>query len=101
MKTQLLALLLFALSGSLLAEVIPKDYEPFLPGYKFCMESFDQEKRLACLESSLAGLQARSLHRNGPDGAKTTETLSIKECGSERSTDALLCRIKVIDFLAH
>jgi len=55
-------------------------------------------KRSVCLEERIDGLQALSLHGNGEDGAKTTNELSIKECGAERSTDTLLCRIRVIDF---
>ena len=101
MKIRFLTLLLFALSPPLFAEAIPKGYEPFLLGYKTCMESFDHEKRIACLEDSLARLLALSIHRLGADSAKTTEMLSIKECGPERSTDALLCRIKVVDFWIH
>lgn len=83
------------------AQAIPEKYEPFLLSYKSCMSIFDQEKRLSCLEERIDGLQALSLHRNGEDGAKITDELSIKECGAERSTDALLCRIRVIDFWIH
>lgn len=83
------------------AQAIPDKYQPILPGYKSCMSIFDQEKRLSCLEGRIDGLQALSLHRNGEDGAKTTNKLSIKECGADRSTDTLLCRIRVIDFWVH
>ena len=83
------------------AQAIPSNYEPLLPSYKSCMGIFDQEKRLSCLEKSIDGLQALSLHRNGEDGAKITKELSIKECGTERSTDTLLCRIRAIDFWIH
>ena len=83
------------------AQAIPDKYEPFLPSYKSCMSIFNQEKRLSCLEEHIEGLQSLSRHRNSEDGAKATEELSIKECGSERCTDALLCRIRVIDFWVH
>jgi len=83
------------------AQAIPDKYEPFLLSYKSCMSIFDQEKRLSCLEENIDGLQALSLHRNGEDGAKTTNALSKKQCGTERSTDTLLCRIRVIDFWIH
>jgi hypothetical protein len=83
------------------AQAIPDKYEPFLSSYKSCMSIFNQEKRLSCLEERIDGLQALSVHRNGEDGAKATNDLSIKECGVQRSTDALLCRIRVIDFWIH
>ena len=83
------------------AQSIPEKYEPALPSYKSCMIIFDQEKRLSCLEERIDGLQALSVHRNGEDGAKATNDLSIKKCGVQRSTDALLCRIRVIDFWIH
>jgi len=83
------------------AQAIPDNYEPLLPSYKSCMSIFEQEKALSCLEERIDGLQALSLHRNGEDGARTTKEHSVKECGAERSTDALLCRIRVIDFWIH
>lgn len=83
------------------AQSIPDKYEPVLPSYKSCMIIFDQEKRLSCLEERIDGLQALSVHRNGEDGAKATKDFSIKECGVQRSTDSLLCRIRVIDFWIH
>ena len=82
-------------------QVIPDKYEPFLPSYKSCMDIFNQEKRLSCLEERIDGLKALSVHRNGEDGAKITNELSKKQCGTERSTDTLLCRIRVIDFWVH
>ena len=94
-------ILTVALAFSSMAFAVPDDYQPVLLSYKTCMSIFDQEKRLACLEKSLDGLQALSLHRNGADGAETTHKLSIKECGNERSTDTLLCRIRVTDYWIH
>ena len=97
-----IAILFILLATSLAhAKAIPDNYEPFLPNYKSCIMIFDQEKRLSCLEERIDGLQVLSRHRNGKDGAKITDELSIKECGDERSTDTLLCRIRVIDFWVH
>ena len=94
-------LIMFLVPALAHAQAIPDKYEPFLQSYKSCMTIFDQEQRLSCLEERIDGLQALSLHRNGEDGAKSTNELSIKECGAVRSTDVMLCRIRVIDFWIH
>jgi len=94
-------LIMFLVTALAHAQAIPDKYEPFLLSYKSCMSIFDHEKRLFCLEERIDGLQVLSRHRNGEDGAKITDELSIKECGAERSTDTLLCRIRVIDFWVH
>ena len=94
-------LIMFLVTALVHAQAIPDKYEPILPVYKSCMSIFDQEKRLSCLEERIDWLQALSLHRNGEDGERATNDLALKECGAERSTDALLCRIRVIDFWVH
>ena len=69
-------------------------------GVFVCLEAV-RSGMLSCLEETISGLQALSLHGNGEDGAEITNNLSIKECGGNRSLDALLCRVRVIDFWIH
>jgi len=80
---------------------IPDKYEPFLRSYESCMIIFDQERRTICLEERINGLLALGLHRKGADGVDAMRQLATKECGAEKSTDTLLCQIRVIDFWIH
>ena len=88
-------------AASAKASAIPENYEPHLPSYKICMDMFDQERRISCLGKGVDGLLAIGLHRKGADGVDAMRQLAIKECGAEKSTDTLLCQIRVIDFWIH
>jgi len=88
-------------AGGLMADPIPERYEPHLPGYKACMMILDQEKRLSCLENSVEALLALGLHRNGPDSDHVVRDMAISNCGTMRSTDTLLCKVRTIDFWIH
>ena len=94
-------ILIFLLVSNSLASSIPDNYQPHFPGYLTCLDHVNLDIKLSCLEETISGLQALSLHRNGEDGAEITNNLSIKECGGNRSLDALLCRVRVIDFWIH
>ena len=83
------------------ASALPENYEPHLPSYKTCMDLLDQDKRTSCLEKRIDGLLALGLHRKGADGVDAMRQLATKECGAEKSTDTLLCQIRVIDFWIH
>ena len=83
------------------ANPVHDNYQPYLTTYKSCMDIFEQESRLDCLENSINGLRALSLHRNGEDGSEASNWLATNKCGVERTVDSLLCRIRIIDFWAH
>jgi len=95
------AITFLASVGVLKADQIPERYEPHLPGYKACMVIFNQEKRMLCLENSIEGLLRLGLHRNGTGSDQVMRNMAISNCGTMRSTDTLLCKVRTIDFWIH